>query len=197
MFLLRWPLGRRFIARAKCRTACILVSGESLEYFKSSEAEGSGTRWNFSEILCVLYGKATPRQADNEEDHAETCFSVILKDRSLDLSSEGIDRLPELRLPLMFAFMRGLAFLLGEYRQREQARAEEELRGLKDAKKSKLRELNESIRFHEGKVQRLTMGGLLWSQLLLSLNSRAGGAQDGRASKVEGVRRAASKTSSE
>jgi hypothetical protein len=130
-------------------------------------------------VLGVVYGKATPRQADNEEDHAETCFSVVMKDRSLDLSVETRERLPE-----MFAFMRGLAYLLGEYRQGEQTRAEEELLALKDAKKSNMRELNEAVRFHEGKVQKLTLGGLLWSQLLLSVNSRVTAAHDGRTSKM-------------
>lgn len=146
---------------------------------------------NFSEILCVLYGKATPRQLDNEEDHAETCFSVVLRDRSLDLSAAD-EQLPE-----ALAFIRGLTSLLGEFRRREQGRAEEEARGLREAKRSKVRELSETARFHEGKVQRVTLGGLLWSQLLLALNSRAGVAVDGRASKMEGMRRAASRASSE
>jgi hypothetical protein len=97
----------------------------------------------------------------------------------------------------MFAFMRGLSFLLGEYREREQGKVEAELKGLKDAKKSKLRELSELARFHEGKVQTVTLGGLLWSQLVLATNNHTGVPGSGRASKMEGLRRVASKASGE
>ena len=91
--------------------------------------------------------------------------------------------------------MRGLTCLLGQYRKKEKERYEAELQKLKESKHNKIRELNETIRFHEGKIQSLTSGGLLWSQLLLTINSRAGLINDGRINKTEGIRRAASKVS--
>ncbi len=140
----------------------------------------------------MVYGKATPRQRENEDEDPQNCFSIVMKDRTLDLSVEDSARMQE-----MFSFMRGLTFLLAQYRYREQEKVEKELKGLKEAKKSKQRELSELARFHEGKVQSLTQGGLLWSQLLLTTNNHPGVSENERTSKTEGLRRVSSKVSGE
>lgn len=43
----------------------------------------------FSEVLGVVYGKASPRLLESNEI-VSNCFSVILHDRTLDFSVENV-----------------------------------------------------------------------------------------------------------
>jgi hypothetical protein len=64
---------------------------------------------SLSEVLGVVYGKVTPRQLDNKEE-PELCFSIILKDRTVDLSVEHKERLPG-----VIGFIRGVSAIINQY----------------------------------------------------------------------------------